>query len=181
RAVVAMGGGRTYDGNQFNRAVQAMRQPGSTFKLFVYYAALRKGMSPDDVILDAPVEVNGWEPENYSGRYYGRVTLAEAFGRSLNAATVRLSQQVGLDAVIAAARDLGLRAPLGKNASLPLGTSRGEPDRPHRRVRRGTGRRDAGRARGEAPASAPRTKRGCSQQARRARRSAASCSNIARR
>jgi penicillin-binding protein 1A len=122
-AVVAMVGGRNYEDSQFNRAVQALRQPGSTFKLFVYYAALRKGLSPDDVILDAPVEVNGWEPENYSGRYYGRVTLAEAFGRSLNAATVRLSQKIGLDAVIAAARDLGLRAPLGKNASLPLGTS----------------------------------------------------------
>jgi len=122
-AVVAMVGGRNYDDSQFNRAVQAMRQPGSTFKVFVYYAALRKGMSPDDEILDAPVEVNGWEPENYSGRYYGRVTLAEAFARSLNAATVRLSQKVGLDAVIAAARDLGLRAPLGKNPSLPLGTS----------------------------------------------------------
>src|SRR5215468_288383 len=122
-AVVAMVGGRNYEDSQFNRAVQAMRQPGSTFKLFVYYAALRKGMTPDDEVKDAPIEIKGWEPENYAGRYYGRVTLAEAFARSLNAAAVRLSQEVGLDQVIAAARDLGLRAPLAKNPSLPLGTS----------------------------------------------------------
>jgi len=122
-AVVAMVGGRSYADSQFNRAVQAKRQPGSAFKLFDYYAALRQGYSPDDDILDEPVDVKGWEPENYGRRYHGRVTLAEAFAESLNAATVRLSQQVGIKQVIAAARDLGLRAPLANVPSLALGTA----------------------------------------------------------
>jgi 1A family penicillin-binding protein len=122
-AVVAMVGGRSYAESQFNRAVQATRQPGSAFKLFDYYAALREGFSPGDEILDAPVDVNGWEPENSGRHYHGRITLAEAFADSLNTATVRLSQEIGIDRVIAAARDLGLRAPLGKQPSLALGTS----------------------------------------------------------
>jgi len=122
-AVVAMVGGRSYSESQFNRAVQAKRQPGSAFKLFDYYAALRHGFSPDDEILDEPVDINGWEPDNYGRRYHGRVTLADAFAHSLNAATVRLSQQVGIGQVIAAARDLGLRARLNNDPSLALGTS----------------------------------------------------------
>jgi penicillin-binding protein 1A len=122
-AVVAMVGGRSYAESQFNRAVQAKRQPGSAFKLFDYYAALRQGFSPEDEILDAPVDVKGWEPDNYGVRYHGRVTLAQAFANSYNAAAVRLSQEVGIAEVIAAARDLGLHAPLGNNPSLALGTS----------------------------------------------------------
>jgi penicillin-binding protein 1A len=122
-AVLAMVGGRNYSDSQFNRAVQAKRQPGSAFKLFDYYAALRQGFSPDDEILDEPVDVNGWEPDNYGRHYHGRVTLADAFAHSLNAATVRLSQQVGIPQVIAAARDLGLRARLKDDPSLALGTS----------------------------------------------------------
>jgi 1A family penicillin-binding protein len=122
-AVVAMVGGRSYAESQFNRAVQAVRQPGSAFKLFDYYAALREGFSPSDEILDAPVDVNGWEPGNSGHHYHGRITLAEAFADSLNTAAVRLSQDIGIDRVIAAARDLGLRAPLGKQPSLALGTS----------------------------------------------------------
>jgi 1A family penicillin-binding protein len=122
-AVVAMIGGRSYGDSQFNRAVQAQRQPGSSFKLFDYYAALRQGYSPDSEIDDAPVDVKGWEPENYGHRYHGRVQLAEAFAQSLNAATVRLSQQVGIDEVIAAAHDLGLRAQLPRLPSIALGTA----------------------------------------------------------
>lgn len=122
-AVLAMVGGTSYSESQFNRAVQAKRQPGSAFKLFDYYAALRKGYSVNDEVLDEPVDVKGWEPDNYGMHYHGRVSLAEAFAHSLNAATVRLSQQVGIDQVIEAARDLGLHAPLGKNPSLALGTS----------------------------------------------------------
>ena len=121
-SVVAMVGGRDYDRSQYNRAVQAERQPGSAFKLFDYYAALRKGYTPQDTILDAPIDIHGWEPENYGHRHHGRVTLAEAFADSLNDATVRLSQDVGIGQVIAAARDLGLRAPLKNNPSLALGT-----------------------------------------------------------
>jgi penicillin-binding protein 1A len=122
-AVVAMVGGSNYSESQFNRAVQAKRQPGSAFKLFDYYAALRQGFSPDDEILDEPVDIKGWEPDNYGRHFHGRVTLADAFAHSLNAATVRLSQQVGIPQVIAAARDLGLHAPLKNAPSLALGTS----------------------------------------------------------
>jgi penicillin-binding protein 1A len=118
-----MVGGRNYQESEFNRAVQAMRQPGSAFKLFVYYAALRKGMSPRDRIDDAPLEIDGWSPENFDGRFRGSVSLAEAFARSLNAATARLALEVGLDEVITAARDLGLEAPLQQTPSVALGSS----------------------------------------------------------
>lgn len=122
-AVVAMMGGRSYTDSQYNRAIQAERQPGSAFKLFDYYAALRQGYTTDHEILDSPVDIHGWQPENYGHRSHGEVTIAEAFANSLNDATVRLTQQVGIREVIAAARDLGLRAPLGNNPSLALGTS----------------------------------------------------------
>lgn len=122
-AVVAMVGGRDYKASQFNRAVTAMRQPGSTFKLFVYYAALKAGFTLSDQVLDAPIDIDGWSPENSGGSYRGWVTLAEAFARSLNAASVALAQEVGLDNVIAAARELGIDAPLADTPSLALGTS----------------------------------------------------------
>ncbi len=122
-AVVAMVGGRDYRQSQFNRAVTAMRQPGSTFKLFVYYAALKAGLTLSDRILDAPIEIDGWAPENSGGGYRGWVTLAEAFARSLNAATVALAQEVGIDKVVAAARELGITAPLASTPSVALGTS----------------------------------------------------------
>ncbi|PDT10045.1 penicillin-binding protein [Rhizobium sp. J15] len=122
-AVVAMVGGRDYKASQFNRAVTAMRQPGSTFKLFVYYAALKAGLTLSDRVLDAPIDINGWSPENSGGNYRGWVTLAEAFARSLNAASVALAEEVGLDNVIAAARELGIDAPMANTPSLALGTS----------------------------------------------------------
>ncbi|WP_209886533.1 PBP1A family penicillin-binding protein [Rhizobium leguminosarum] len=122
-AVVAMVGGRDYKASQFNRAVTAMRQPGSTFKLFVYYAALKAGLTLSDQVLDAPIDIDGWSPENSGGNYRGWVTLAEAFARSLNAASVTLAEEVGLDNVIAAARELGIDAPLANTPSLALGTS----------------------------------------------------------
>jgi penicillin-binding protein 1A len=122
-AVVAMVGGRDYKASQFNRAVTAMRQPGSTFKLFVYYAALKQGLTLADLIDDSPVEIDGWSPENSGGNYRGPVTLAEAFARSLNAATVALAQEVGIENVAAAASELGIDAPLTKGPALALGTS----------------------------------------------------------
>ncbi|MBY5357932.1 PBP1A family penicillin-binding protein [Rhizobium leguminosarum] len=122
-AVVAMVGGRDYKESQFNRAVSAMRQPGSTFKLFVYYAALKAGLTLSDQVLDAPIDINGWSPENSGDSYRGWVTLAEAFARSLNTASVALAEEVGLDNVIAAARELGIDAPLANTPSLALGTS----------------------------------------------------------
>ena len=120
-AVLAMVGGRDYRDSQFNRAVEANRHPGSAFKLFVYLAALRKGLGPNDTIDAGPIEINGWEPENFGGREYGRVTLADAFARSINTAAVRLAMDVGLDEVIRAARDLGIDARLPKNPSMALG------------------------------------------------------------
>ena len=122
-AVVAMVGGRDYSKSTFNRAVTAMRQPGSAFKLFVYYAALKAGLTPFDRIEDAPIEINGWSPENYGGGYSGGVSIAEAFARSLNVATVALAMEIGIDKVIAAARELGIDAPLAETPSLALGTS----------------------------------------------------------
>ncbi len=122
-AVVAMVGGRDYKASQFNRAVTAMRQPGSTFKLFVYYAALKAGLTLSDQVPDTPIDIDGWSPENSGGNYRGWVTLAEAFARSLNAASVALAEEVGLDNVIAAARELGIDAPLANTPSLALGTS----------------------------------------------------------
>jgi penicillin-binding protein 1A len=122
-AVVAMVGGRDYDASSFNRAVDAQRQPGSAFKLFVYLAALRKGLSINDTIDASPIDIKGWKPNNFDDRHFGRVTLADAFAESINTAAARLGQQVGLDNVIAAARDLGLSGTLPAVPSLALGSA----------------------------------------------------------
>jgi 1A family penicillin-binding protein len=122
-AVVAMVGGRDYKGSQFNRATAAMRQPGSTFKLFVFYAALKEGFGLSDRVLDTPIDIDGWQPKNSTERYRGWVTLAEAFARSLNAATAALAQEVGTGKIIAAARELGIDAALAETPSIALGTS----------------------------------------------------------
>ena len=121
--VVAMVGGKSYKESPFNRATQARRQPGSAFKLFVYLAALRAGWTPDSVIEDEPITISGWTPVNNDRVYRGEITLREAFARSSNAATVRLSEAVGRGNVIRAARDLGISTPLPNNPSLALGTA----------------------------------------------------------
>ena len=121
--VVAMVGGRSYRDSPFNRVTQAQRQPGSAFKLFVYLAALRSGWTPDSMIEDKPITIDGWTPVNSDRIYRGQITLREAFARSSNAATVRLSQAIGRDNVIRAARDLGITTPLPDKPSLPLGTA----------------------------------------------------------
>ncbi|GGE79068.1 transglycosylase domain-containing protein [Sphingomonas prati] len=121
--VVAMIGGRDYKGSSFNRATQARRQPGSTFKLFVYLAALRAGMSPSDMVSDRPITVEGWSPANSDRKYRGDITLRQAFAVSSNVAAVRLQEQVGRDKVIRAARDLGVTSPMRSDPSLALGTS----------------------------------------------------------
>ena len=121
--VVAMVGGKSYKDSPFNRATQAQRQPGSAFKLFVYLAALRAGWTPDSVIEDEPITIGGWTPVNSDRVYRGKITLREAFARSSNAATVRLSEKVGRGNVIRAARDLGISSPLPDKPSLALGSA----------------------------------------------------------
>ncbi len=121
--VIAMVGGKNYADSPFNRATQARRQPGSTFKLFVYLAALRNGMTPDSTVLDEPVTIGEWSPKNNDGRYRGEITLRQAFARSSNVAAARLTKDVGPRAVIRAARDLGISTPIAEEASIALGTS----------------------------------------------------------
>ncbi|AMK17614.1 MULTISPECIES: transglycosylase domain-containing protein [Sphingobium] len=122
-SVVAMVGGRDYRRSSFNRAVQAKRQPGSTFKLFVYLAAFRAGMTPEDFVEDRPITTGSYRPANHGGKYRGKITLRQAFAASSNVAAVRLTQKVGVDAVIKVARDLGITTPLTEDLSLALGTS----------------------------------------------------------
>jgi penicillin-binding protein 1A len=121
--VVAMAGGKNYSESPFNRVTQARRQPGSAFKLFVYLAALRAGWTADSMIEDEPITIGGWTPVNSDGVYRGQITLREAFARSSNAATVRLSEAVGRNNVIRAARDLGITTVLPEKPSLALGTA----------------------------------------------------------
>ncbi len=121
--VVAMVGGKRYSDGAFNRATQARRQPGSTFKLFVYLAALRAGMTPETMVADEPVTIGDYTPRNDSGRYRGQITLRQAFAWSSNVAAVRLAEQVGQEAVVRAARDLGFTSPLHTEPSMALGTS----------------------------------------------------------
>ncbi len=122
--VVAMIGGKDYAKSAFNRVTQAQRQPGSTFKLFVYLAALRSGMSPDDMIDDSPITKGGYLPKNAGEKYRGTLSLKDAFAKSSNVAAVRLFGQVGDQAVIREARNLGVKSRLAEDdPSLALGTS----------------------------------------------------------
>jgi len=121
--VVAMVGGKDYAASTFNRATQARRQPGSTFKLFVYLTAMRQGMTPETTVDDEPVEIAGWKPRNSDGRYLGEIPLRRAFARSSNVAAARITQQVGVRNVIATARDLGISTPIANEATIGLGTA----------------------------------------------------------
>ena len=121
--VVAMVGGRSYKDSAFNRATQAKRQPGSTFKLFVYLAALRSGMTPESLIADTPINEGAYRPKNSGQNYRGDITLEQAFAQSSNVAAVRLYQKVGGEAVARAATDLGVRSPLTMDQSMALGSS----------------------------------------------------------
>jgi penicillin-binding protein 1A len=126
-AVVAMIGGTDYTESTFNRAIQAHRQPGSSFKPFVYLAALEAGLSPWETREDQPVWINGWSPTNFGGRSYGTITLANAMAHSVNTIAVQISQEVGVDAVVEAAKRCGIVSKLEPNASLALGTSEVTP------------------------------------------------------
>lgn len=122
-AVQAMVGGRSYRSSQFNRAVQAQRQPGSAFKPFVYLAALEDGLLPTDVITDAPINIDGWRPQNFSGTYEGDVSVEDSLARSINTVAVRVARRAGPSAIIDTARRVGIASPLTDDLGLALGTS----------------------------------------------------------
>ena len=122
-AVRAMAGSRDYAKSQFNRAVQALRQPGSVFKPVVYLAGLRAGITPETRMLDAPIDIDGWKPRNYDGRFRGFITAAEGLAKSVNIIAVKIAEKAGRGAVIEAARDLGLSTDLPAHASLALGAA----------------------------------------------------------
>ena len=122
-AVRAMVGGRNYAESQYNRAVTAKRQPGSAFKPFVYLTAIEAGLTPETIRLDAPLDVRGWKPENYSHEYFGPVTLTQALAMSLNTVAVRLGLEVGPKNVVRTAHRLVISSKLEVNASIALGTS----------------------------------------------------------
>src|SRR6187399_867116 len=122
-AVRAMVGGRNYAESQYNRAVTAKRQPGSAFKPFVYLTAIEAGLTPETIRQDAPLDVKGWKPENYTHEYFGSVTLTQALAMSLNTVAVRLGLEVGPKNVVRTAHRLGISSKLDANASIALGTS----------------------------------------------------------
>jgi len=122
-AVRALVGGRSYAESQFNRAVAAKRQPGSAFKPFVYLAALERGLTPNTIRDDRPIDIKGWRPENYHREYLGAVTLTRALAQSLNTVSVRLTLEVGPRTVVRTAHRLGIASKLEPNASIALGTS----------------------------------------------------------
>jgi penicillin-binding protein 1A len=122
-AVRAMVGGTDYVSSIYNRATQAVRQPGSSFKLFVYLAALEAGRKPEDTEVDEPVTIDGWSPRNDSRRNSGQVTLRTAFAYSLNTVAAKLGQQVGFQTIADMARRFGISTPVNTHPSMVLGTS----------------------------------------------------------
>ncbi len=122
-AVRAMVGGRDYAESQFNRATQAMRQPGSSFKPVIYLAAILQGLVPDEVFEDAPIKIGKWSPANYDGKYRGPMRVREALAESINTIAVRVLQKAGVSKVIETARALGVTSKIDADLSLALGTN----------------------------------------------------------
>ncbi|MCH8917061.1 MAG: penicillin-binding protein 1A [Proteobacteria bacterium] len=129
--VLAMSGGLAYMDSQFNRATQALRQPGSAFKPFVYLAALKEGFTPSSLILDAPFVIDQgpglglWKPHNYARKFYGPSTMRLGIEKSRNLMTVRLAQTIGIDKVVATARKFGILQNLTENQSRNLALALG--------------------------------------------------------
>lgn len=121
--VIAMVGGRSYARSPFNRATQASRQSGSAFKLVVYLAALEQGYTPDRLVEDTPLSIDGWRPENADKRYRGMIPLRDAFALSSNVAAVRIAEDIGRDTVASTAKKLGISSKMDLTPSLALGTS----------------------------------------------------------
>lgn len=121
-SVRALVGGVDYQASQYNRAVTARRQPGSTFKPFVYLAGMEKGYTPDTIATDGPIDINGWQPSNADGKYGGDMTLRQALALSRNTVSALLANDVGPDKVVEAAMRMGISSPLQAVPSIALGT-----------------------------------------------------------
>ncbi len=122
-AVKAMVGGRNYGESQFNRVVQSKRQPGSSFKLFVYLTGIEGGLSPDTIVNDQPVAIGNWTPQNYSGEYEGEMPLRQAVAKSINSVAVQVAVTYGLRNVVAMARSLGITSDIHPDPSIALGSN----------------------------------------------------------
>lgn len=122
-AVRAMVGGRGDKAGRFNRATQALRQTGSAFKPVVYAAGLMAGLAPQSVVVDAPITIDGWSPQNYDREHRGPVTLTEALAHSINTVAVRVSERAGRERVRSLARAMGVTTPLAPGPAIALGTS----------------------------------------------------------
>ncbi len=121
-AIRVMIGGIDYGKSQYNRATQALRQPGSSFKLFVYLAGLEAGFTPDSMVNDEPITIERWSPKNYNGEYLGEIPLRKAVAQSINTVAVQVSEQAGRQRVIGMAKRLGLSSHMEPVASIALGT-----------------------------------------------------------
>jgi len=123
-AVRAMVGGRDYGESQFNRATKALRQPGSSFKIYTYAVAMESGMTPTTTIVDAPISWGNWSPHNYENRYEGRVTMTEAIAKSINTIPVRLAKEhFGIQPIREMAKRMGVESPVRNDKTIPIGTS----------------------------------------------------------
>lgn len=122
-AVKAMVGGTDYVTSNYNRAVTAVRQPGSAWKLFVYLTALEAGYRPEDMVEDKPVEIEGWQPKNSGGSYAGEISLRTAFAYSKNTVAAQIGQDVGTSSIANMARRFGITTPVNTLPSMVLGTS----------------------------------------------------------
>ena len=119
--VKALIGGVNYQKSQFNRAIHALRQPGSSFKTFVYLTALQNGYKPSDTIGDFPISIGDWQPENIDKKYHGEVSLTEALTKSYNLATINLAQSLSKSEIIRTAQKMGITTPIQNTPSLALG------------------------------------------------------------
>jgi penicillin-binding protein 1A len=122
-AVLALVGGTDYVSSNYNRATNAMRQPGSAWKLFVYLSALEAGYRPEDIVTDEPVTINGWSPRNDGRSYAGKINIRTAFAYSKNTVAAQLGNEVGFSTVAGMARRLGITTPISTYPSMVLGSN----------------------------------------------------------
>ena len=123
-AILGMTGGKDYQQSQYNRAVSAKRQAGSVFKTFIYLAAFEHGFKPTDIFEDKKVNIGAWLPDNYEGKYFGKVDLKTAFANSLNSVSIQLAQKINRQDIADVASKLGIASPINKNdLTIALGTT----------------------------------------------------------